>query len=217
MVKIYKCLFSILLMKIVCLEGCSGTGKTTQYHLISDHYSKNKLKCLAVVEKNYEPFKSAVLGWHKTKGPDIPFTKLDVDNFAKARYKTFLENFSNLENEIDLLLMDRYFYTSAVYQRNSGLKPEDILKINIDNGAPVPNLTFLFDDNPVSCFERARKRNQKTGGRHFFSTSPEKISKIREQYLKLSRNRQEIKVVDASKPLEEITKDLVKDIDNLFH
>ncbi len=203
-------------MKIVCLEGCSGTGKTTQYHLLSDHYTKQGVNCLAVVEKNYEPFKSAVIEWRQTKGPNIPFTEQDVRAFAKARAETFSHNFSPLENKLDMILMDRYFYTSAVYQRKCRLSPKEILQINLNYGAPTPDLTFLFDCDSELCFNRANKRNQITGGKHLFSISPEKITEIRKCYLNLMTEREEVKIIDSSKPILNITQNLIKEINQLF-
>lgn len=161
-------------------------------------------------------FKSAVKEWHKTRGPNVPFREEDVINFAKARSETFLRNFSHLENKLDLLLMDRYFYTSAVYQRNCGLNPEEILQINIDYGAPVPDLTFLFDCDPKRCFERSQKRNISTGAKHLFSTSPKKISDIRKEYLDIAKLRDEVKIIDVNRSIEEIRDDLISHIESLF-
>lgn len=203
-------------MKIVCLEGCSGTGKTTQYHLLNEYYTGGLLRHLAIVEKNYEPFKAAVNEWHRTRGPNVPFIKDDVKIFAKARAETFSKYFSQAKKGVDLMLMDRYFYTSAVYQRNCGLDPKDILQINIDYGSPVPDLTFLFDCDPEMCFERTRKRNEKTCGKNLFSTSPKKIAEIREQYLLLVKGRKEVKIVDTSGPLSEVTPYLISEIKSLF-
>ena len=121
-----------------------------------------------------------------------------------------------MENELDLILLDRYFYTSSVYQRNCGLNPKEILKINLDYGAPVPDLTFLFDCDSKMCFERANKRNIKTGGKHLFSTSPEKISEIMEQYLDLVKDRREVRIVNTDKPISEVTSRLITEINLLF-
>ena len=203
-------------MKIICLEGCSGTGKTTQYHLLREHYSKSELNVLPVVEKDYEPFKSVVTAWHKTKGPTVPFTEKDVREFAKARAETFSRNFSGLEREVDFLLMDRFFYTSSVYQISSGLTPKEILKINLDYGVPVPDLTFFLDGDPEKCFERADARNKITGGRHLFSTSANKTAGIREQYLQLIKDRPEVIIINALNPIEKINQILVGEIDSLF-
>lgn len=203
-------------MKIVCLEGCSGTGKTTQYHLLNSYYNQSGVKHLAVVEKEYEPFKSAVREWHEIKGPNVPFTGKDIENFARARAETFTNNFSKLEHEIDFILMDRYFYTSAVYQVSSGLRPEEIIKINIDSGAPIPDLTFLFDCDPHICFRRANERNKLTKGKHLFSTSPEKISEIRERYLDLINERSEVRVIDSSKNQSEVYNQLISEIGKMI-
>jgi dTMP kinase len=203
-------------MKIVCLEGCSGTGKTTQYNLLNDYYGRAGLRYLAIVEKNYHPFKSTVAEWYNTKGPNVPFTEKDVKNFAKARVETFLRNFSILENKLDLIIMDRYFYTSAVYQRNCGLSPEEILRINIDYGAPIPDLTFLFDCNPVICFERASKRDKLTGKTPSFSTTPEKIAEIKKQYLALVQDRKEVKIINTDELISVVNNTLIEKIERLF-
>lgn len=203
-------------MKIICLEGCSGTGKTAQYHMLNEYYSNRGLNILGVVEKYYEPFKTLVKEWHKVKGPNIPLTEEEVSAFAKARAEVFSKNFSKLEKEVDLILMDRYFYTSAVYQRNYNLSPTHIFQININYGAPIPNLTFLFDCNPKTCFERINKRDSITGDKPSFSTSPEKIAEIREQYLKLMTNRKEVKIVNTNRTILDINKDLIREIDRLF-
>ncbi len=200
-------------MKIVCLEGCSGTGKTTQYHLINRYYSERLLRILPVVEKDYEPFKTVASEWHKTKGPSTLLTREDIILFAKARTETFSNHFSQI-NGIDLILMDRYFYTSAVYQRNFGLDPKEILQININYGAPVPDLTFLFDCDPEICFERTTQRNKKTGGKSLFSTSPERIAEIREQYLYLVEGRKEVRIVNTNRPASEITSCLIYEIES---
>jgi len=203
-------------MKIICLEGCSGTGKTTQFHLLNKYFALLNLNHLAIIEKEYEPFKSVVRKWYETKGPNIPFTKEDVKNFANARAETFSNNFSHLENKINFILLDRYFYTSAVYQVSSGLTPKEILQINLSYGAPIPSLTFLFDCDPYICFQRIKSRNRLTGGRSLFSTTPEKISEIRKRYIELMSERSEVRIIDSSKPIEEIFQILIKSIESLF-
>lgn len=203
-------------MKVICLEGCSGSGKTTQFHLLNDYFNQNKYKSLGIIEKNYEPFKSAIQAWHKEKGPNIPFTETDVRFFAQARYETFKRTFSHLGEKLDLLIFDRYFYTSAVYQMTSGLSPVEILNINIKYGSPIPNRTFLFDCSPKIAFVRSEKRNKITSGKHLFSTSSEKIAEIRKNYLNLSLGRKEIEIINTDNPIDNITKILISRIEDLL-
>ncbi len=216
MVKIYKCSRNGNFMRIVCLEGCSGTGKTTQHKLLGEYYKKSSLKHLSIVEKDYEPFRTIVRKWYEKGGPRIPFTREVITEFAKARVETFSRNFSGLEKEIDFLLMDRYFYTSAVYQRGIGLKPSEILQLNLDYGAPLPNLTFLFDCDSEVCFDRAQERNKRTGKGYLFSISPEKVEEIRKVYIELTLGMKEVKIVDANKSVKDITNYLTSEINGLF-
>lgn len=199
-------------MKIICLEGCSGTGKTTQFHILNDYFNKSQYKHLSVVEKHYEPFKTAVGTWHKEKGPKVPFTEKDIRKFALARAETFKHNFRSLENKLDLLILDRYFYTSAVYQSNSKISSKKILEINKEAGSPTPDITFLFDCNSDICFYRSDMRNKITGGKHLFSTNSEKIKELRKKYQNLYSYCPEIKIINTEKPIKKVTEEILREI-----
>ncbi|VVB83830.1 Thymidylate kinase [uncultured archaeon] len=197
-------------MKLICLEGCSGTGKTTQYHLLKEYFLNSDKKCLFVVEKDYEPFKTIVQKWHKEKEPsDI----LDLDyiiSFAKAREESFSKNFA--EKNLDFLIMDRYYYTSAVYQCSEKIFPEEILSINKRYGSPIPDITFLFECDPKISFERSERRNNITGGKHLFSTNTDKIKLIQNRYRTLLNICPEIEVINTKRQIAQITDELINKI-----
>lgn len=204
-------------MKIVCLEGCSGVGKTTQFHKLNEYYKHKDIEHLSIVEKNYPPFRDAVKYWHENKGPGRPFTKEDIIMFADARAKTFEKNFKKLEGKTDLLILDGYYHTSAVYQRNEKISSKEIIQINLEYGAPKPDLVLLLDCPPNKSFNRSEARNFRTGGKHLFSKSPEKIAEIRREYLKLTENFPEIVRINTNRPRNEVYTDLVEKINNLFY
>ncbi len=193
-------------MKLICLEGCSGVGKTTQFHLLVEHFKNTKPKTLGVVEKHYEPFKTAICTWYQTKGPKLPFTIEDVEGFAKARAQTLEENF---REDYDLLIFDRYFYTSAAYQTSCGLRPQEILEINKKHGAPMPDLTFLLDCEPTESFDRSQIRNAKTGARSVFSTNTNNIERLRYNYYDLLKRNSEMELVLTHKGIQEIQRVLI--------
>ncbi len=203
-------------MKIICLEGCSGTGKTTQAHILNDYFSKSPYKHLSVVEKHYEPFKTAVETWYREKGPKVPFSEEDIRKFASARAKTFKNNFKSLENKLDLLILDRYFYTSAVYQSNQNIFPKEIILISKKSGVPTPDITFLFDCNSNLAFNRSDKRNEITGGKHLFSTDATKIQSIKEKYKSLLNFCPEIKTINTEKPIYQITEEIISEIKKIL-
>ena len=163
-----------------------------------------------VVEKHYNPFKSEVNIWYKTKGPKFPFTKKDINNFAKARMQTFENNFR--ASDYDLLIFDRYFYTSAAYQTSCGLIPQEIIEINKKYGAPVPNLTFLLDCSPAESFLRSQSRNAVTGVSSVFSTNLKKVKELRVNYYDLLKQNSEMELINSNRSIEEIQRDLVDKI-----
>lgn len=201
-------------MRVICLEGCSGTGKTTNHKKINDYLRNQNIRYLCAIEKDYEPFKTEVEKWHRDKGPLRPFTYKDVRNFAKARVETFRRRF--LTQGLDLLVLDRFYYTSAVYQSNQTLSPEEIIDINLEEGAIIPDRTFLLDCHPEESFSRSQERNKMTGGKSLFSTSPGKIKELRIKYIQLMENHPEIFLVDSSRPLEEVNNLLINQIRELI-
>jgi len=195
---------------IFCLEGCSGTGKTTQYRALETYLQSLGHRYRCIVEKEFEPFKSVVGRWYVERGPRAVLTLEEVKDFARARVETFKTHFSDPSFEV--LLFDRFFYTSAVYQASASLSPEEIVAINKEVGVPTPTICFLLDANPELCYNRAQARNLLTGGHSLFSTSPEKINVIRERYFSLLSHCPEIQVIDTQRPVEQITQDLTKRI-----
>jgi len=197
-------------MKIICLEGCSGVGKTTQYQALVEHFTNTNVRTLGIVEKHYEPFKTAVHNWYQTKGPKLPFTVEDITKFAKARAQTFEQNFRNLE--CDLLILDRYYYTSAAYQTSCGLTPQEILEINKKFGSPSPDITFLLDCDPTESFYRSQTRNAITGVGSVFSTNLKAVNRLRENYYALLKQNQEMELIKTNKSTEKVQESIIKKI-----
>lgn len=191
-------------MKLICFEGCSGAGKTTQYHILQDKFRGKNV--LFAVEKNYEPFKTIVQKWHNEKGPYSLLDQEYIQLFAKARAETFQKNF--IGKNLDILILDRYYYTSAVYQCNSEISPKEILSINKEYNQ-TPQITFLFECDPEIAFQRSDRRNELTGGKHLFSTSAGKIKIIQERYSSLLNFCHEIEVINANKSIEDVTYEIL--------
>ncbi|MDD4877788.1 MAG: AAA family ATPase [Candidatus Nanoarchaeia archaeon] len=197
-------------MDLICLEGCSGVGKTTQFRLLIEYFKNTKIRTLGIVEKHYEPFKREVEAWYQTKGPKLPFSIEDIEGFAKARAQTFKDNFR--KSNYDLLIFDRYYYTSAAYQTSCGLRSQEILNINKKYGAPTPNLTFLLDCNTIESFSRSQSRNAITGIGSLFSTNIRNVEKIRDNYYELLKQNCEMELIITNRDIPKIQKDLVEKI-----
>ncbi len=81
----------------------------------------------------------------------------------------------------ELVVQDRYYYSTAAYQGdiNSGPTPADIVAANRSRGFPEPDLLFFLDIEPEAAWERIASRG---ADRESFETLAQ-LTRIRKNYL----------------------------------
>ena len=94
-----------------------------------------------------------------------------------------------------LVLLDRYYFSTAAYQGARGADPEAVLARN-EAFAPVPDLVLLLDCDPLVSLERVRRR----GGVADEFEKLEELQAVRRIFLSLRHPF--ILLVDASRPSE---------------
>ena len=116
--------------KILCLEGITGAGKTTQANKLGQKWDLDGSSYLIINEKEYEPFKQTIIDWHN-RGADQNFSSEQIQKIAKVRGETHRTHFISILNNLDYFLFDRSFYTSGIYQADGELDTQDIINLNI--------------------------------------------------------------------------------------
>lgn len=180
-------------MKIISFDGMRASSKSTQLSKLVRLLEKDNQRIKVLHEKNYEPFRSLALSWSKNKNK--PFYFSDIQNFAKARKEVYKTEVLPIISDIDYLLFDRYFYTSAVYQQGV-LSMDEIMKINLEEGVPNPDTSFIFVCDSKVSFERMRIRDN-------YVESLSEISKRRELYIELVRQHPELYLIDTTDKTED--------------
>jgi dTMP kinase len=94
-----------------------------------------------------------------------------------------------------VVLLDRYYLSTAAYQGARGADPEAVLARN-EAFAPVPDLVLLLDCDPLVSLERVRRR----GGVVDEFEKLEELQAVRSIFLSLRRPF--IRLVDANRPTE---------------
>ena len=108
-----------------------------------------------------------------------------------------------------ILLLDRYYYSTAAYQGALGMDPLNICRDN-ETFAPKPDLVFLFMLSPEKSLERIRNSRDDT-------SSFEKL-----EYLKsVSRIFESfedpvIRKIDSDQPVEVVHDRLKRELDHLL-
>ena len=192
--------------KFIVFEGGEGSGKSTILEMIYEDFKANNIKCTKTREpggiKISEDIRNIILD-KKNIAMD---GKTEALLYAAARRQHLVEKvIKNLE-EGNLVLCDRFIYSSLAYQgyaRELGIKEiYDINKFAV--GEYMPNLNIFFDIRPEIGFSRINKNSDREVNR----LDLEKMDfhyKVREGYIKLyEENKADFVKIDAEKSIEEV-------------
>lgn len=190
--------------KILCLEGITGAGKTTQANKLKQKWDLEGNSYLVVNEKEYEPFKQVIINWHN-QGKNQYFSYEIIKEIAEARGKTHEIHFLKRLGGLDYLLFDRSFYTSSVYQSEGELSSQKIIDLNISKGSIIPEKGVILICSPDIAKKRIDERRKKVNRYTLpsMNESLEEISKRRELYLELSKQHPELYLIDTTEKNEE--------------
>ncbi len=181
---------------LIAFEGIDGSGKSTQWKRLGAW-----LKELGRdVVLSFEPTKRAHGQWLRDAW--ATGVRLPVDEekalFDADRREHIDEVINPALERGAIVLLDRYYYSSAVYQgTREGETPEAVLR-HYEAFCPRPDVVLLFD-LPV---EAALQRMQSSRSNLDAMEVRDNLETVRTAYLNL--NRPEIVVVDASGSPDEV-------------
>ena len=198
----------------ITFEGADGCGKTTQLNLLKD-YLENK---------GYEVVITREPG-AKGLGEKIREILLNYDGEVSNRCESFLFLADRAQN-IDIIvnpaiqqgkivLCDRHTDSTVAYQgygRGLDIKQINMLN-NIATNNKKPDLTLVFDVDIETSMKRvgSQQDRMEKSGKDFFN-------RVRNGYLELAKQEPErIKVIDTTKSIEEVKKDVVEIIDQYIN
>ena len=188
------------------LEGGEGTGKSTVAKFLKDEFEKMGY----VVYLTREPGGSGSMVAEKIRSiildkenNVLPLTEAYL--FAASRVQHVQEVILPHLNRGDLVICDRFVYSSYAYQgggRDLGLKTIKTINEFAIQGCS-PDLVLLFDLDPTLGLQRKRQARQE-----FDRLDNETLKfhqRVRETYLKLAReNPQLFRIIDVDQPIEKV-------------
>lgn len=190
----------------ITFEGADGCGKTTQMDLLAE-YLKNQGREVVLTR---EP-------GGKGLGEKIREILLNYDGEVSDRCESFLfladraQNIDTIVNPaVDagkIVLCDRHTDSSVAYQGyGRGLNIERINMLNnLATNGKKPDITFVFDIDTETSMKRVGKEKDRMESAGF-----EFHTKVRNGYLEIAKKDPErIKVIDASKSIEEIHQEVL--------
>ena len=159
--------------KLIVIEGTDGSGKSTQFRMLSQHLEQDKVAFKHLVFPRYKEESSALIRMYL--GGAFGDKPSDVNAYAASafyavdRYASYKMDWGNWYEEGGLVLSDRYTTSNAVHQasKEQGSARDAYLKwlyeFEYDKlGLPRPNLTIYLDVPTDFTEKMLRSREQAT-------------------------------------------------------
>jgi dTMP kinase len=181
---------------LVVIEGIDGTGKTTAAQRLCEFCAEYGLPYLATKEPTDGP-------WGRKLRESAQTGRLSLEEelelFVRDRREHVEQRIRPALAEGKVVVLDRYYFSTAAYQGARGANPEEILAVN-EQFAPQPDLLLLLDADPAQTLERVRRRGD-------IPNEFEREGALREiRRIFLGISRPYLVSIDASSSIEEVAR-----------
>lgn len=196
----------------ISLEGGEGSGKSSAMEIVFEKLKQEGYEIIHTREPGGTPISEQIRNVLLDKKNIEMDPRCEALLYAASRRQHLVEKVWPSLKEGKLVFCDRYLDSSLAYQgyaRKLGI--DEVLNINLfATENTYPDLTLLFDVEPEVGLARIAKNSEREVNR----LDVEKLSfhkLVREGYLLLAKRYPErIKIIDASKPLNEVAETTYK-------
>ncbi len=162
--------------KLIVIEGTDGSGKSTQFRLLTEHIAQDGLVFQKLVFPQYAEPSSALIrmyldGQFGNKPSDVNAYAASAF-YAVDRYASFKKVWGEWYDQGGLILSDRYTTSNAVHQASkvSGEEQSAFLKWLYDFeydklGLPAPDLV-IYLDVPTAFTEKLMRQREASTNTH---------------------------------------------------
>ena len=139
---------------LLVLEGIDGSGKSTLARELAGWLRGRGREVITSREPTDGPHGTALRQSAKTGRLSL---EAELDLFLKDRAEHVATLISPALARGAVVILDRYYFSTAAYQGARGLDPQAIIEAN-EKFAPVPDLVLLLDLDPAAGSARIHRR-----------------------------------------------------------
>ncbi|MCD8209564.1 MAG: dTMP kinase [Coprobacillus sp.] len=195
----------------ITLEGPEGSGKTTAIKYAVSELKKRGYEIVETREPGGTSISEQIRNVILDKENKAMDPRTEALLYAASRRQHLVEKIWPALKEGKIVICDRYLDSSLAYQGvGRGIGTKNILNANLFATEDTwPDLTILFDIDPTVGMERIAANSNREVNRLDLEEM-EFHKKVREAFLKLAKKyKKRYVVIDASKPLEEVEKEVL--------
>lgn len=207
--------FAVILLSVtgrfITFEGGEGVGKSTQVARVADTLRASGLAVITTREPGGTPGAEAIRALLMTGSEDKWNAQTEALLFAAARADHVSKVIRPALARGDWVICDRFLDSTRAYQGGGGsVSDEDIITLHrIGSAELCPDRTFLLDLPADLGVERTHQRSGELQDR-MGSKSADYLKAVRDRFLAIATAAPDrITVIDASQPVEAVTKQVL--------
>ncbi|MCP4354697.1 MAG: dTMP kinase [Proteobacteria bacterium] len=200
--------------RFIVLEGGEGTGKTVQTKLLLDYLAGCGIESIITREPGGCPVAEKireviVRGKAEDLNPVSEFLLLSASRTEHVRQKIV-----PTLSQGKWVISDRYYFSSYAHQAHTGKVDFDfvksVTKLAIDGNEP--ELTFILDLPADIGIERSLSKLSTAAEKRFEGKSLSYHESVREGYLNMARDNDNIVLINADQEIDRIHHDIVEEL-----
>ena len=193
---------------LIVFEGIDGSGKSTQCRMLADLLNKKGIANISLAEPTRGKWGMKIRQL-LAKGRNGISSNEELEWFMNDRREDGKQNIEPALKAGKVVLMDRYYFSTAAYQGALGFDPE---KIRVDNErfAPIPDRVLIFHNSPEKSLERIESSREEK------SAFEKRDYLIEVQTIFKSFTGPNIRYVSSDSSLEKVYEQVLCEVQDLF-
>ena len=193
---------------LIVFEGIDGTRKSTHCGLLAEWLDQMQVPNIVLAEPTRGAWGMKIRQLLSDGRQGIS-PQEELSWFINDRKEDIETNIMPALKKHKVVLMDRYYFSTAAYQGALGLDPDQI-RLENEKFAPIPDRVLIFLASPEKCLERIESsRDQKSAF--------EKLDYLNNvQEIFKSFNGPNIRFIESVGSVSEVHKKVLMEIDDLF-
>ena len=193
---------------LIVFEGIDGSGKSTQCRMLADLLNKKGIANISLAEPTRGKWGMKIRQL-LAKGRNGISADEELEWFMNDRREDVEQNIEPALRAGKVVLMDRYYFSTAAYQGALGFDPQEI-KAENEKFAPVPDRVLVFHNSPEKSLERIESSRE---GKSAFE---KRDYLIEVQKVFKSFTGSNIRFISSDPSLEKVHEQVLCEVQDLF-